>query len=558
MLVAQPRAPQPSDFGNGGDRSPIYENTLTGELFYFNDGKILPITTNASLAAPTGSSLVGFIQGGVGTVLSTVQDRLRDTISVKDFGAKGDGITDDTAAIQAAIDYVQTLANRPTIYFPVGKYITTSTLIITGDNVSLVGLGSPSLGRGDESGETTRGATIRYRGTGIAVKIGVAPGVSGTFINNIVIENIRIEVDDNTQCALYVWMPADSYFFNIPIFGNQGAGNYGLQVLGSIQTIFEKIDIFGLGQNYGFSPANYLGAGFFGDVGYNFSPATTTVFRRCYFHYCNRGVQMNYIYDFEDCMFEANNTGVESISYMVSNFTRCWWEANVTLDMYFTGGYGGDTVNIYGGRIDAYARQTFLGFNTVVHRLALRDVMFTTTHASPLIASSGTITSGGFIVMSGCTLPANCKFGGALGAGSTFPAVSVIDQKLTIYRFKQTTIAAGAAYNPVPTESAIAGGAYTMPMAGNIVGVNLYYSSAMGAGTFNIATLLNGGTVADYSQPIQPAFSSVPQNRTKDPLTNAVAQGDLLSVALSTSGTFATTGGDFIYEVMVAHGPNGL
>lgn len=54
----------------------------------------------------------------------------RDIINIKDYGVKGDNITDDTAAIQAAIDTLAPLAaDGLSIYFPAGRYIISNITI---------------------------------------------------------------------------------------------------------------------------------------------------------------------------------------------------------------------------------------------------------------------------------------------------------------------------------------------------------------------------------------------------------------------------------------------
>ncbi len=56
------------------------------------------------------------------------------------YGAKGDGVTDDTAAIQAAINACQA-SGGGVVYFPEGTYLISATLSITADDVHLIGSG---------------------------------------------------------------------------------------------------------------------------------------------------------------------------------------------------------------------------------------------------------------------------------------------------------------------------------------------------------------------------------------------------------------------------------
>ena len=68
---------------------------------------------------------MNYLPAGTGAVATTVQGKLGESVSVKDFGAVGNGTTDDTAAIVAAVDYCGT---TKALYIPTGRYKITEVI----------------------------------------------------------------------------------------------------------------------------------------------------------------------------------------------------------------------------------------------------------------------------------------------------------------------------------------------------------------------------------------------------------------------------------------------
>jgi hypothetical protein len=90
----------------------------------FVDNEILYAAQLNSLAA-TAAAGGTFTQAGTGAVARTMQAKVQELVSVKDFGAAGDGVTDDTAALQAWINYCKGSGVRGfhrAAYLPTGSY----------------------------------------------------------------------------------------------------------------------------------------------------------------------------------------------------------------------------------------------------------------------------------------------------------------------------------------------------------------------------------------------------------------------------------------------------
>ena len=120
-----------------------------GVVGFFNYTVALPIGTVtpaavAFLQQSTGASLIGFVQSAAGSVLRTLQSKLRERVSVLDFGAIANGNindgsgTDNSVAFQAAIT---SLGARGTVYVPPGTYKLVSQITVP-SNIAIEGSGA--------------------------------------------------------------------------------------------------------------------------------------------------------------------------------------------------------------------------------------------------------------------------------------------------------------------------------------------------------------------------------------------------------------------------------
>lgn len=93
-----------------------------------------------AVSAGSVSSLPAVVATGA-TEPRTLSDRFGDVVNVLDFGATGDGVTDDTAAIQAAVDAAETAGGFRAVWLPAGDYQISSAITVSSNNVALVGDG---------------------------------------------------------------------------------------------------------------------------------------------------------------------------------------------------------------------------------------------------------------------------------------------------------------------------------------------------------------------------------------------------------------------------------
>ena len=79
-------------------------------------------TSWIALPTPSVAGNVVYTPAGTGAVATDVETKLRESVSVKDFGAVGDGVADDSVAINNADAYVSSLGGGE-VHYPAGTYL---------------------------------------------------------------------------------------------------------------------------------------------------------------------------------------------------------------------------------------------------------------------------------------------------------------------------------------------------------------------------------------------------------------------------------------------------
>ena len=156
-----------------------------------------------------------------GTALGTLigLHTFTGTLNVKDFGAAGDGVTDDYTAIVAAYAALTGTGHPGTLYFPPGVYAYSTPLNLIGTNIRLVG----------------DNAILYFRGSGIALQM-----VGGAIQYGGGIENLTIRGTANCTKGLVLDYVRHGSFRNVSV---QDVATSGVELLHAVYNTFENIRV---------------------------------------------------------------------------------------------------------------------------------------------------------------------------------------------------------------------------------------------------------------------------------------------------------------------------
>lgn len=177
-------------------------------------GQLVDLTT-----VTNGSARVGYKPSYLNGVARLLNLRLEDWKTLKDFGAVGDNSTDDTTAIQNAIN------SGYTIYVPPGTYKHGALTGLARSGLTIIGAGSTS-------------SAFRYTGTGTAWSLDAS---AGNFAQNVCLSGFTITGNSSVTTILQCKKLARCQFSDINLKEADTTSGIGLLLQGTMLSKFERI-----------------------------------------------------------------------------------------------------------------------------------------------------------------------------------------------------------------------------------------------------------------------------------------------------------------------------
>jgi len=347
------------------------------------------------------------------------------------------------------------------------------------------------------------------------------------------------------------------------MWGNSGVGTQLLRVSGGVDNLYERVYVDGSGRTGDSIPTDVADATEVCarlELGYANDQITTTVFRRCYFHYGYKGISGYYTFEMTDSVIEGNYIGYDCNGLNESKFTNCWFEANYYRDVNFhIGSFEFTNCWFNNGKS---TKTTLFGTGIGVDTLVFTNCNFKANPTAPYIFGSNpsgsnmfnpALTRSGRIVFISPKFQPNTKMG---YINNFYNSTGDFYNYIKILNAKETSCSFVCAYTVGSTSTYTTpnglDGKYIVEDKGYLSEINVAFSNLLTAGSYNIAVRLNGSNILT-----QNGITASPYKRLVTPFEHMLQKGDVLTIGLGVSADAAPASGNVSVEVTICTGDIG-